>query len=147
MKKTCYKLPIRFDSIIDGASSEMSMCTEQESIDQHIGLLLTTCPGEHRFNKSFGCGIWDMDFERVVSRKKWEEDFTGHILSAVKNFEQRLKDISVSIHITEVTREDMVMKTTAIKKKVTVLLKAKLVSTNEDCGFKYNLFLGPLSTE
>lgn len=147
MKKGFYKLPIKFDSIFDEAGGEMAMCSEQEAIDQNIELLITTCPGEHKFNKNWGCRIWDMDFELVYSRKEWEDDFTAYILKAVQSFEQRLKDVVVSIQVLEVAREDLVMKTTAIKKKVMVYINGIMVSTGERCGFKYALFLGPLSTE
>lgn len=147
MNKTFYKLPIRFDSIFDDTSAEMPMCTEKESIDQNIELLLTTCPGEHKFNKNWGCRIWNMDFELVYSRKEWEEQFLAYILEAVLQFEKRLKDITASIQVMEVAREDSVMKTTAIKKKVVVYINGTLVSTEAPCGFNYALYLGPLTTE
>lgn len=147
MKKSFYKLPIRFNSVFEGTGEEMPMCSEIESIDQHIELLITTYPGEHKFNKNFGCMIWEMDFERIVSRQKWEEDFTTFVLKAVREFEPRLKDPTASIQVTEVTREDLITKTAAIKKKVSILVNAFLVSTNERCGFEYTLFLGPLSKE
>jgi phage baseplate assembly protein W len=125
----------------------MLVCSELESIDQYIEMILTTCPGEHKFNKSFGCGIWDMDFELVVSRQQWEDDFTAHILKAIQNFERRLKGVTVAIHVMEAAKEDLAMKTTAIKKKVHVFVNGILVSSNEPCGFNYILYLGPLSTE
>lgn len=147
MDKTCYKLPIHLEALLGANGEEPTMCTELESIDQHIELLLTTCPGEHKFNKNYGCHIWDMDFERVVSREKWENDFKRHIKEAVTKFEPRLKDVIVTIHIEEVAREDKLMKTTAIKKKVTVLVNSLIVSTNNRCEFKYALYLGPLAAE
>ncbi|NDV78484.1 GPW/gp25 family protein [Dysgonomonas sp. 511] len=142
-----YKLPINFDSVFDEDGKKMSTCSEVSSIDQYIELLLTTCPGEHKFDKQFGCRIWDMDFERVVSRKKWEDDFAAHILNAVQTYEKRLKDVSVTLNIQEVSRQDYTLQTTAIKKEVKVYIRSRLVSNNEPCKFQYALFLGPLSTE
>lgn len=142
-----YKLPLNIDALLDEEGRQTATCSEPESIDRHIELILTTCPGEHKFNKSFGCRIWDMDFERVVSRKKWEEDFSTYVKEAVERFEQRLYNVSVSIHVMEVTKEDRVTNTTAIKKKVVVQVKGQLVSSGQHCGFRYKLFLGPLSTE
>ncbi|MDR1501096.1 MAG: GPW/gp25 family protein [Prevotella sp.] len=147
MELQYYKLPINIDSILEEDGTEVLTCSEEESIDQYIELILTTCPGEHKFNKSFGCRIWDMDFERVVSRKKWEEDFTLYIREAVEHFEQRIRNAEITIHVMEVTKEDQVTKTTAIKKKVIVQIKGQLVSTGQTCGFRYKLFLGPLATE
>lgn len=147
MNNSFYKLPIRFDSLINEEGVQMRMCSELESIDQHIELLLTTCPGEHKFNKNYGCRIWDMDFERVVSRQKWEEDFKRYIEESILKFEPRLQHITIAIQIMEVAREDRVLKTTAIKKKVQVFINADLVSSGERCGFDYTLYLGPLTTE
>jgi phage baseplate assembly protein W len=147
MEHSFYKLPVRFHTVSEGSVLETGKCSELESIDQSIELILTTCPGEHKFNRNFGCRIWDMDFELVFSRKKWEETFTEHILNAVCDFEKRLKDVEVSLNIEEAAREDLVMKSAAIKKKVSVFIAARLVSTDEVCKFKYVLYLSPLSTE
>lgn len=147
MRSQYYKLPIRFGSIFETNGGTMPTCTEIESIDQHIELLLTTCPGEHKFNKAFGCRIWDMDFERVVSRQKWEDDFTTNINEAILLFEKRLRDVAVNIDIRDIARLDHTLQTTAIKKEVLVYIHGYLVSTNEPCKFHYALYLGPLSTE
>ncbi len=147
MEPQYFKLPLSLDSIFDEDGGKLITCNEIESIDQNIELIITTCPGEHKFNKSFGCRIWDMDFERVVLRKKWEEDFTTYISEAVERFEPRIKNADVAIQVMEVTKEDNITKTTAIKKKVIVQIKGILTSSGQYCGFKYKLFLGPLSTE
>jgi phage baseplate assembly protein W len=147
MRNNFYKLPIRFDSIFDEKGGDMPMCSEIESIDQHIELLLTTCPGEHKFDKNFGCRIWDMDFERVVSRKQWEDDFKAYVLESTQNYEPRLKNISVNISIKDVTRQDYTLQTTAIKKEVLVYINAYLVSSGEPCSFHFLLYLGPLSID
>ena len=67
-----YSIPLKFDSIFDCSSSPITTCTEQQSIDEFLELLITTCPGEHKFDSHFGCRIWDMDFQRVISQLKWE---------------------------------------------------------------------------
>lgn len=142
-----YKLPLNFDSAFEDTEKSMGRLTEKESIDQNIELLLTCSPGEHTFNPNFGCKIQEMDFERIISRKKWEDDFVAYILEAIQKFEPRVTETTVSIYIKEVTREDLALKTIAIKKKVCIFIESKLVSTNEICNFQYNLFLGPLSKE
>lgn len=148
MQHHYHKLPIKFDFITDEeAGSDISLCSEPESIDKHIELLLSTCPGEHSFDKNYGCRIWDMDFERIVSGKKWEEDFVACIREAVQTFEKRIDNIEVFLDIKEVVLEDFVMQTISVKKEVTVHIKARVVSTNKYAIFKYKLFLGPLSTK
>lgn len=145
MSKNFLKIPLETDSLLELNSN--SFCSELESIDQYIELILTTCPGEHAFDKNFGCKIWDMDFEKVSSRKKWEDEFSKYIYEAVSNYEKRLDDVTVTIEVMEVAKEDEVTKTTAIKKKVVVLVKGYILNTAKYGVFKYKLFLGPLSTE
>jgi len=147
MESRFYKLPVRFDTTSDESIVDLQPCSELESIDRHIELILTTCPGEHTFNKRFGCQIWNMDFELVFSRQKWEEAFRTYIFEAVQVFEKRLTEIEVFLHFTEVVRENTATRSAAIKKKVEVFINSKLVSTGEKCGFKYILYLGPLSME
>jgi phage baseplate assembly protein W len=147
VKQSFYKLPLNFESVFDKTGTGMPVCSELESIDQNIELLITTCPGEHTFDKNFGCHIWDMDFENVVSRSDWENDFTAHITSAVSAYEKRLRNITAAIEVMEATKEDFAMKTTAIKKKVRVFVNGTLSSTGDACGFNYTLYLGPLSSE
>lgn len=147
MDKTHYNLPIRFETLIGENEEEHTMCTELESIDQHIELLLTTCPGELKFDQDWGCHIWDMDFQRVISHNTWEKDFKSHVLAAIQKYEKRISDIGIEIDIHEVTREDYALQTTAIKKRVTLKINAILVSNNKKCGFKYILYLGPLSID
>ena len=147
MEHRFYKLPVHFDTTSDESVVDLQSCRELESIDQYIELILTTCPGEHKFDKHFGCGIWNMDFELVFSRQKWEESFTGHILRAVQTFEKRLREVEVFLHFEEVVRENAIMRSAAIKKKVEIFIRGKQVSTGEGCSFKYILYLGPLSTE
>lgn len=147
MNSIYYKLPLDFSSVFIEDEKKMQTCNEVDSIDQYIELLLTTCPGEHKFNKQFGCRIWEMDFENVVSRKEWEDNFIGYILESVRIFEKRLKDVSVDINVNDVVRKDYSLQTTAIKKEVIVMIESRLVSNNEPCTFRYALYLGPLSTE
>ena len=142
-----YKLPLRLSTVFHEDGKRFATCSEADSIDQYIELLLTTCPGEHKFNKKFGCGIWDMDFESVTSRQSWKDKFTTHILDAIRTFEKRLKDVSVEIDINDVARKDYTLQTTAIKKEVQVYVSARLVSNDIPCKFYYALYLGPLSTE
>lgn len=64
-----YKFPLRIGLLLQDGNKSLPKCSEKESIDQHLELLFTTCPGEHRYDPRYGCRIWDMDFEKVASQK------------------------------------------------------------------------------
>ena len=54
------KLPLILKpcSARDVENSRLASCSEIESIDQFIELLISTAPGEHAFDKEFGCEIF-----------------------------------------------------------------------------------------
>lgn len=62
------KLPLDFGALLseDVENSRLASCTEIESIDQFIEMLIDTAPGEHAFDKDFGCEIFYLDFESII---------------------------------------------------------------------------------
>ena len=137
MKQKYYKLPVRLEKLFEGDIRQLERCSELESIDQHIELLLTTCPGEHRFDPKYGCRIWELDFERIVSTEQWKELFTGYVMQAI---------FTLSVNLQEVVREE-VLDNRMIRKRVDITVLATLNSTGAPCGFGYKLYMGPLSNE
>lgn len=75
------KLPLDFGALLseDVENSRLVSCSEIESIDQFIELLISTAPGEHAFDKEFGCEIFFLDFESIVSHTRWEGQFSEYI--------------------------------------------------------------------
>ncbi len=142
-----YSLPLHFGSFFTEEGGRLSTCSLLESIDHHLELLLTTCPGEHYFNKEYGTMIWEQDFELVASRSQWEESFINFIYKTVVENEKRILNIDVSIKLREVLREEGLSKSVAVRQRVDIYVLGRLLSTGEKCGFNYTLFLGPLSNE
>lgn len=70
------KLPLDFEALLseDVENSRLASCSEIESIDQFIELLISTAPGEHAFDKEFGCEIFFLDFESIVSHTRWKDN-------------------------------------------------------------------------
>ena len=75
--KTFCKLPLNIKDLLseDVKHSRLQTCSEKESIDQFLNLLISTCPGEHDYDKEFGCKIFDLDFERITSRTRWKVSY------------------------------------------------------------------------
>ena len=140
-----YRLPLNLDGFFGATGGDLPKCTEMESIDKYIEMLLITYPGEHRFDPEFGTKIWDLDFESVVTQVQWVETFRGYVREAVVKYEKRITDINVAIDVKEVVRDEGIADAVAIRRRVDVVIKAKLVSNGEKCAFGYSLYLGPLS--
>ncbi len=149
MEGNSYKLPLNLTALLNDDTERgwLETCSEKESIYQYLHLLINTCPGEHDFDKTFGTRIFDLDFEKIVSRTRWESLFTQYVTEAIIKNEKRLERIDVKVQIEEVTRIDTVFETSTIKKRAIIYVSGDLSRTGERCSFSYVLYLGPLSTK
>ena len=116
------KLPLDFGALLseDVENSRLASCTEIESIDQFIEMLIDTAPGEHAFDKEFGCEIFYLDFESIISHTRWEGQFSDYITQAITRYEKRLTNVNVRVIIDDTTRQDNVFEASTIKKRVQV---------------------------
>lgn len=129
------------------SGGNLERCTELESIDQHLGLLLVTHRGEHGFNQQYGTKLWELDFENIVSRSAWEDRFVGYIRQAVTQHEKRIRDVEVKIDVRDMVREEVSMKGYSVRKRVDIIILATVISTGQRHGFKHIIYLGPLSKD
>lgn len=116
-----------------------------KSISNNIELIIFTRRGEHRYNTDFGCEIWDLDFELIVSEGLWEERFRKSLLRSISDYEKRIVQVRITVRITEVEKFFPVRKVTEIKKKVLIQVDGRIKETNERYRFATSLFLSPLS--
>ena len=136
--------PLRFNNIstsVDFQSTDLG-----KSISNHIELIIFTRFGEHRHQRDFGCEIWDLDFELIVSESIWEEKFRKSLLKSITDYELRIYNTEVEVRITEVENVYPLRKITEIKKKVDISVKSLIKNTGEKYFFNTALFLSPLST-
>lgn len=145
MKNIYYKLPIDISRLFSDCGGQLEMCSELESIDRFLGLLLGTYPGEHSFDHNLGTKVWEMDFENIVSLPVWTEQFTEYVREAVERHEPRLKEVDVEIDVRDVAREDILMDSVSVRKQVDIIITGVVASTGKRSGFRHILYLGPLS--
>jgi phage baseplate assembly protein W len=135
-----YKVPINLGSVIK--NKDCAMCSLKESVAGMIHLIATTSFGECKHDESFGCGIWDHDFENISNAEAFKESVKGSMASAIARYEKRIEYVNIDVEIEQVMT---MVKRRKIKNRIVLNVKGKLVKTNED--FKYNetFFIGPLS--
>jgi len=139
-----YKLPLDIHRFLSEGGGQFEHCSELESIDQFLGMLLMTVPGEHAFNEEFGSRVWDLDFENITSKYKWEAQVTDYIRQAVETNEKRLRDIEVQIDVRDVMRGESPDAIT-VRKQLDIYISGTLISTDTRHGFKHSIFMGPIS--
>jgi len=140
-----YKRPFSFKNALTGLNLETT--SVGYSISQHIELIIFTHFGEHRFNKDYGCAIWEYDFELITSHWKWEEKFKTSLLEALIAAEPRITQVDVTIELGETEANTFETDTHHIKKKLDVSVDALVVGTGETFHFYTELFLGPLASK
>ena len=134
-------IPVDFESILD--KTDLRRLRLRESVGQHIRLILITHFGENKFDKSYGCEVWEYDFEKITSENKWKDTIVTSIEHSLKNHESRIYDVDVNLELTD---EEIIIKGAArIKKRLTINIKAKIKQTGEDFFTNPVLYLSPFS--
>ncbi len=143
MSAPLYKKPFSFNRFLKNQDFE-----QQDlgiSISQNIELIIFTRYGEHRYDPEFGCEIWDLDFELIVSESSWEEKLRQSMIKSIKKYEQRIYNVEIEIKIKEVSKFYPIRNVTEIKKQVEIVIKGLVMQTGETYFFSTLLFLSPLS--
>ncbi len=140
-----YKYPLQLDSLMLG--KEAATLDLPSSISKNIELILMTRHGEHRSDPTYGCEIWDVDFELIVSRSYWEKKLCDAIQSSIVTHEPRLSSVDVTVLLSDVEKINIIYKYPEIRKKVEIKLKATIKKTGEPFHFTAGLFLSPLSLD
>lgn len=140
-----YRFPLQLSEIMEG--KEAATCDLGASISKNIELILMTRLGEHRSDPTFGCEIWDFDFELIVSQGIWEKKLCTSIQQSIIRHEQRLSNIDVAVILSDVERINAIYKYPEIRKKVEIRIKGLVKKTGESFNFTASLFLSPLSLD
>lgn len=145
MSNRYLKLPLTLATVMDG--NELPTCNMVESIRSNLELIIITRFGEHRCDPSFGCEIWDLDFELIVSARLWEEKLRQSLLCSVTSHEHRLSNVEVNVQISDAEKLNLVKRFIEIKKRVDILVSGVIQKTGEPFQFRTNMFLSPLSMD
>ena len=141
MADTYYRLPLDLEGIV--ARQQLPRCSAQESIAQHLYLLLTTHFGESRYDASFGCQVWEQDFEAMTTLR-WKDSVQQSIEEAIRTYEPRLVRARAQVAIMDFELKNVSQR---IRKRLEVTISAVLHRTNEPFTFQASLFVAPLSVD
>ncbi|MBC7387746.1 MAG: GPW/gp25 family protein [Opitutaceae bacterium] len=143
MEKEFYQYPVHLSRILQ--NKELSLCGLGESISQNLQLIIISHHGEHRYNRTFGCEIWDMDFDLIMSLKVWEEKLRKSLEHSILDNEKRIEKTDIEVRISEVEKVFDNAKYASVKRKVDIFIKASIVETGETYRFNTDLYLSPVS--
>ncbi|HZY38741.1 MAG TPA: GPW/gp25 family protein [Mucilaginibacter sp.] len=138
-----YKIPLKLSSVLEG--NDLPACNLSDSITKNLELIIMTNYGEHRCDPSFGCGIWELDFEIITSQNLWEEKLRLSLLESIKSHEGRLSNVVIVVTISELQKQNYLKQYPEIRKCVEISINAIIKKTGVEFNFNTNLFLSPLS--
>ncbi|NHE58475.1 GPW/gp25 family protein [Cyclobacterium plantarum] len=142
MKNHFYKLPFSLVGIMQ--KKDHRTCSLEQSIAQHLHLIITTAYGELSMDEQFGCCIWEYDFDNITSSHKIKEFIRESLSNAILRYEKRLGNTRVEL---EIGQEEMASQKNGcrVKKKITITITGWLNATNEKFIYEDAIFTGPLS--
>jgi predicted component of type VI protein secretion system len=144
MKHRYYTLPLRLDEVIQG--KDLDQCTLEESIRQHIHLLLTTSFGEIEYDTRFGCMVWDTDFDNLSAVNKLRDQLKQSVRSVILQYEQRLENVSAEIAIRQEEAQDS-SSGRRVKKRIILQINGTMKLNHQPFSFTDSFLAGPLSYE
>jgi phage baseplate assembly protein W len=145
MSRVYHKIPLNIGDLLE--KKDLPSCSLKESIAQNIYLLVTTKLGECRYDYTYGCELWDMDFELITNENKWTEKVTKSLEESLKNHEKRLYQTKVEVLVSEQTLPNRSNNVIRVKKKLDINVKGMVSETREEFYYNQSLFLSPISID
>ena len=141
MKGIYYKLPIDFEGLMK--KQDLAKIALEDSISQSIFTLMTTVFGECKFDETYGCELWDTDFDLLKSDDELKVFVAKSLKNSIIQHEKRIFLQDIEIKISEQNLGEINKK--RIKKKVLVSVRAIVLETNRPYVYKNSFFVSPLS--
>ncbi|HVI44287.1 MAG TPA: GPW/gp25 family protein [Chitinophaga sp.] len=141
MKGKYYKIPMDFSQILQ--KKDMPSITLEESVGQHIHLLITTVLGENKDDPQYGCQWWDSDFDIKASNNEVKEQIENAVKASISRYEKRLIQIKV---VAAVNQEELFLAPARkMKKKIRVTVTGTLAKNNNPFQYSSYFYISPLS--
>lgn len=135
-----YRLPLQPGKIC--LKKEHPKCSPADSVAQMIHLIATTSFGECKHEPTFGCEIWEEDFENIANSQFYRDKLRCSIEAAIEKHEPRLGNVRAEIHLEQI---DYMMLSKRVKSRIRLKLTGTLAKTNEPFTYSDQFFIGPLS--
>lgn len=140
-----YSLPLDLGGVI--LKKDIGKCSLMHSVAQNIHLILTSRFGENRDDPTYGCSIWEEEFDVLQNLNSWCDRLSGSMRDSLNEHEKRLTNVKVSVKIQQDEMGDVVIKAFRVKRRVDITVTGNLTKTNEPCTFYDNFYIGPISFE
>lgn len=135
-----FNLPLNLDAAVH--KKELAKCSLYDSVTNMVHLIAITYFGECKFDETFGCEIWEHDFDNINNPQQYREELIRSIQQTIEKQEKRLTNIRVDVQLEQI---DYRMYQRRIKSRITLRVNGTLAATNETFTHVDQFFIGPLS--
>ncbi|MFD0862848.1 GPW/gp25 family protein [Sungkyunkwania multivorans] len=135
-----YKLPLEVSKIVK--NNDLQKCDIKQSIVHFVHLITTSYFGECTFDESFGCSIWNVDFDNLTSTNRLRNIIAESLEESIEKHEKRLDKVSIRI---DIKQEELKSTFNRIKKRVDIRVKGVIKQTNEPFQSLEKFYIAPLS--
>jgi len=141
MAANYYHLPLDLEGILE--RRQLPRCSMQDSVAQHIYLLLTSYFGESRYDADFGCQVWEQDFE-AIANVRWKDRVQQSVEKSISEFEPRLLNVRAQVAVMDFELKGVSQR---IRRRLEITVTAMLHRTREPFTFHASMFVAPLSID
>lgn len=139
-----YSIPLRCKKLT--TQQRNPLLKPEDALRQHIHLLLRTHYHEYRYDPTYGCYVWDKDYDNIQSINRWKDELEGLVRQTLADYEKRLTAVGVSVLVEELPVVDA--KTQQVRhysKRITILIEGTVLKTNQRFVHREYMFFSPLS--
>jgi len=140
MERNYYSMPLELDRIINMKDSHV--ISLYDSVTNMLRLLTVSNFDECKHDYKFGCAIWEEDFDTMTKIHLFKEKVKLSIENAISNYEKRISNVVVDVGIKQ---SQSFLTKKRVKNRISIIVKGKLIQTNEDYIWAEDFFIGPLS--
>ena len=139
-----YSMPFRPDVLVE--KKRHPLIELRQSIQLNINLLIKTHFGDYRYDKEYGCYIWNKDYTTVTNVPKWKDELRELMQNSIEKYETRLKNIKVTLDMEEVILSERFKgQPLKLKKKISVHITGIIKHLSEPFEHYEFLLFSPLS--
>lgn len=142
MAVSYYKIPLSAEKIVSNVP--VAHCSIEQSIKQFVHLIMTSHFGEFELDSTFGCAIWNIDFDNLTTNNKLRYTIEESISESLLSHEKRIKDIDVSVNIVQDEYKSST-NLSRVKKRVDIKVNCVIQQTNELFSCLECFYIAPLA--
>ena len=136
-----YSIPLSFIGLFEQKDQNLQVPTE-ESLRQHISLIITTRLGDFRFDPTYGCKIWEVDFVVPSNLNTWKDEIKESLEEAILTHEKRIEQIDRFVVRVERGDPNGIRR---INQRLEIELSGRVKGTNNPFEYYETLYFNPVS--